>query len=136
MDLAHAQENYTNVNVKELLKKLEENRMTHQQEWEEAHGKWRILQTEKLTEYLAAVQEAINIAKGGGKIEFPHQHSFTLDEPTSHVKAYDKVIARMEMTVDETLYISHIDFDKYVLDDWSWKEKFAATASLYNGPQD
>jgi hypothetical protein len=39
----------------------------------------------------------------------------------------------MEMTVDETIHISHTDFDKYVLDDWAWKRDFAATASLYNG---
>ncbi len=136
MDLAHAQERYTNVNVKELLEKLKANRESHQQEWEEAHGKWRGLQTTKMKEYLTAVQEAIDTAEGGGKIGLPSQHDFELDEPISHVKEYDKVIARMEMTVDENLYISHGDFDKYVLDDWSWKREFAATASLYNGPRD
>ena len=133
MDLAHAQEKYTNVNVKNLLEKLKNNRESHHQEWEEAHGKWRELQTAKLKEFAASVQEAIEVAEKGGKIEFPPQHDFMLDEPINHTKSYDKVIARMEMTVDETLYISHTDFDRYVLDDWSWKREFAATASLYNG---
>jgi hypothetical protein len=122
---AHTQDNYTKVKTAELLEKLKE--------WEEAHGKWRHLQIEKLKEYLAAVQAAINTAEPGGKIGFPHQIEFVLDEPHSHVKEYNKVIARMEMTVDETIHISHTDFDKYVLDDWAWKRDFAATASLYNG---
>ena len=133
MNLAHAQEKYTNVNVKDLLEKLKANRQSHQQEWEEAHAKWRELQTEQMQEYKAALQAAIDVATGGGKIEFPNRHDFVLEEPISHSKEYDKVIARMEMTVDETLYISHNDFDRYVLDDWSWKREFAATASLYNG---
>ena len=129
---AHTQDNYTKVNVKDLLEKLCENRMSHQQEWEEAHGKWRALQIEKLREYRAAVGTAIETADGGGKIEFPHKHNFTLTEPESHAKEYDKVIARMTMSVDETIHISHADFDHYVLDDWAWKQQFAATASLYN----
>ena len=130
---AHTQDNYTKVKTVELLDRLKENRTNHQQEWEEAHGKWRELQTEKLRDYLASVQACIDGAVDGGKIEFPNQRKFTLDEPKSHVKEYDKVIARMSMTVDETIHISHDDFDHYVLDDWSWKQQFAATASLYNG---
>lgn len=130
---AHTQDNYTKVNVKDLLEKLEENRMTHQQEWEEAHGKWRSLQTEKIRKYLASVQAAIETAEGGGKIGIPDDGEYILDEPISHATEYDKVIARMTMTVDETIHISHKDFDKFVLDDWSWKRQFAATTSLYNG---
>ena len=130
---AHTQDNYTKVKTEELLTKLKANRTAHQTEWEEAHGKWRSQQTDKLKAYLAAVSQAIELAEAGGKIEFPHQRKFTLTEPQSHVSEYNKVIARMTMTVDETIHISHEDFDHYVLDDWSWKREFAATASLYNG---
>lgn len=130
---AHTQDNYTKVNVEELLKKLQGNREIHQAEWEEAHGKWRGLQTDKMRAYLASVSQAIELAEAGGKIQFPDMRKFTLNEPESHAAEYDKVIARMTMTVDETIHISHPDFDKYVLDDWSWKREFAATASLYNG---
>jgi len=130
---ASTQDNYTKVRTSELLNKLKENRAIHDAEWEEAHGKWRSFQTGKMRAYLAALQTAIESAESGGKISFPHQRDFMLEEPKSHVAEYDKVIARMTMTVDETIHISHEDFDHYVLDDWSWKRQFAATNSIYNG---
>lgn len=128
---AQVQDSHTKVNTATLLQKLKENRDRHQQEWEEAHGKWRVLQIEKMKDYLRALQGAIEDADKGGKIDWPNRHDFVLDEPFNHVKEYDRVIARLEMSVEVEIHINHKDFNKYVLDDWAWKEDFAMLNSTY-----
>lgn len=130
---ANTQDNYTKVMTADLLTKLKLNRATHDAEWEEAHGHWRNLQLGKMRDYITAVQARIDNGENGGDIEFPDRRDYLLDEPISHADEYDKVIARLDMCVDETVHINHVDFDHFVLDDWSWKKQFAMTASLYNG---
>lgn len=130
---AKVQDNYTKVSTKALLLKLRANRDDHQQEWEEAHTKWRSLQIEKMKEYHSNLQGCIDKAEKGGKIEWPDISDFELDEPINHVKEYDRVIARLDMSVEDEIHISHSDFNKYVLDDWSWKPGFSELNSSYIG---
>lgn len=130
---AQIQDNYTKVSTKDLLAKLKENRDLHRQEWEEAHGKWRELQIEKMKEYLQTFQRAIELADKGGKIAWPNKFDFILDEPQNHDKEYSRVISRLEMSVEDEVHISHNDFNKFVLDDWSWKDDFATVNSAYLG---
>jgi len=130
---ANTQDNYTKVKTHDLLSKLKLNRASHEAEWEEAHAKWRNFQQQRMRQYAAAIQASADVGERGGEIKFPDRREFILAQPINHTEEYDKVIARLEMCVDETIHISHADFDHFVLDDWSWKKQFAATNSIYNG---
>jgi hypothetical protein len=46
-------------------------------------------------------------------------------------KDYDRVIRMLEMTVDEIITIGAVEFQQYVMDDWTWKEQFTASNSAY-----
>jgi hypothetical protein len=56
---------------------------------------------------------------------------FGLDVPESHEKAYDQIIRMMEMSVDQEITLTCSQFGCFVMDDWDWKEKWAASNSAY-----
>lgn len=56
-------------------------------------------------------------------------HSFPIPEDMS--SEYEKVIRMVEMTEDEVIPLSEDQFDKLVMDNWSWKDNLVATSALY-----
>lgn len=119
--------------TKALLDTVIENRTAHLGDWEKAHASWKTSQVEKMTEFKGKLEEAIVVAQEGRQMKWPMQNAYVLREPRNHVKAYDRTIRRLEMTIDKEMYLTLDDFDKYVMDEWSWKEAFAATNSAYMG---
>lgn len=53
-------------------------------------------------------------------------------EPVSYEENYDRVIAMLEWSTDETIDLDQNEFEQYVRDNWLWKQAFNITASLYN----
>lgn len=130
--IAETQTNYVHMKTEDLLKAVKDNRVTHMNEWEEAHATWKTRQVEKMEEFHRELEIAIAGANEAKELKWPVQSSFVLREPRNYKKQYDKTIRRLEMTVDTEMYLTLADFDRYVMDEWSWKNEFSATAAVYN----
>ena len=66
-------------------------------------------------------------AKAGRSI----QRSISLAEPADHTEDYDRVLAMLEMSVDETVILSSEEFSQYVLDRWTWSRFATSTNQSY-----
>ena len=55
----------------------------------------------------------------------------SLEMPADHTADYDRVIAMLEMDVDDHVALSEQDFSNYVQDDWGWKQQWTTTNSAY-----
>lgn len=52
--------------------------------------------------------------------------------PQTYEKEYGRAIRMLELSVDAEIDVEEDVFNQLVLDEWSWKQMFAATTSLYN----
>ena len=52
-------------------------------------------------------------------------------KPTSYEKEYDRAIRMLELSVESVIEVEQDVFNQLVLDEWSWKNAFVASASLY-----
>jgi len=134
--IAKIQEGYTRMSSKELLKIVKENRSKHVEEFGQAHKGWR-------TEYsksLAALSEkmaiyATNLHEGvveGNPFDVYSATTELPSAPKSYKKSYDRMIRKLELSKDEDYFISHADFEKYVLDEWSWKGHHTEAVNRYS----
>jgi hypothetical protein len=55
----------------------------------------------------------------------------SLTEPSDHTKDYDRVVAMLEMSVDETIILDAHDFDQYVMDNWDCSRFALSTNTAY-----
>ena len=55
-----------------------------------------------------------------------------LQEPQDQTADYDRAIRMMEMSEDEIIEISELDFECYVLDNWAWKKNFLISNMGYS----
>lgn len=53
--------------------------------------------------------------------------------PEDHTKDYDRVLAMLSMSVDDTVELSADSFSQYVLDDWDWKDSWTFANTKYLG---
>jgi len=104
----------------ELLEKLKANREKHYAIFQEAFIGYRKLAIKKLDEALAD-------AKAGKKIQL----YIELVEPVNQTEDYDRVIAMLEMSLEDEVVLTQTEFAQYVLDQWHWKEQFKLSNSLY-----
>jgi hypothetical protein len=103
-----------------VLEKLVVNREGHRAVFEEA-----------LDGFHAAVIEHLDKALADAKKGKSYTTAIYLPEPQDHTRDYDRVIALLEMSLDEQLELSDREFAQFVLDDWGWKGDFIATATNY-----
>jgi hypothetical protein len=112
--------NTVKVKREELLTKVRTNRDAHRALFLKAQEGYRKLVIEELDRMLADARD--------GR---PIQRSVTLTEPSNHVKDYDRVIAMLEMSVDDTITLDSQDFDRYVMDNWDWSRFALSTNTAY-----
>jgi hypothetical protein len=55
----------------------------------------------------------------------------SLTEPSDHTKDYDRVVAMLEMSVEETITLDAQDFDRCVMDNWDWSRFTLSTNTFY-----
>lgn len=104
-----------------MLEKLRANRESHREIFLEAQEGYR-------TAAVAELDSMIADARNGKEIK----RQLTLVAPMDQTKDYDRAIAMLEMSVDETIKLSEYDFSCYVLDEWRWKGQWSASNSLYS----
>lgn len=105
----------------DLLKKLEENRAEHREIFEEAVTGYKEQAIKLLEQHIKRIKN--------GKME---QVVVSLPVPEDHTIDYDRVIAMLNMHVEDTVQIPEDEFRAYVMDDWNWRRQFLASASSYS----
>src|SRR5262249_19760918 len=97
--------NSVTVRRDELTKKIQTNRDAHRKLFLKAQEGYRKLVIEALDSMLAD-------AKAGRQIS----RSINLAEPVDHTTDYDRILAMLKMSVDDTISLSAQEFNQYVLD--------------------
>lgn len=54
-----------------------------------------------------------------------------LREPQGHLEEYDRALAMLDMSVDETITLQVHEFQQLVMDEWCWKQDFMKTSATY-----
>ena len=108
------------VKREELLTKVRTNRDAHRTLFLKAQEGYRKLVIEELDRMLAD-------AKAGRPIARP----INLVEPADHTEDYDRVLAMLEMSVDDTVILGAEEFSQYVLDRWTWSRFAISTNKSY-----
>lgn len=109
-----------NVDREKLLEILIKNRVAHKATVTEAFTKYRELVIVELDKMIAE-------AKSGKEI----RRSVDLIEPMDMTVSYDTAIKMLEMSVDDNIELTTMEFQQYVEDRWQWSQQFSCSNSLY-----
>lgn len=101
------------INKEKLLNCLKVNRTQHRTIFEEAQKGFR-------EEVIKQLDARLQDAREGRQIDI----RIALQEPTDQTSDYDRAIRMLEMSEDEIIELSELDFECYVLDNWAWKRNF------------
>lgn len=99
-----------------LLGRIQKNRQTHKEQYENAVEEYKQAVIVELEEWLEK-------AKAGKDV----RRMTVLDKPEDHTEEYDRVIDMLEMSVDEEITLDANSFNQYVRDEWHWKERFGSS---------
>ena len=61
---------------------------------------------------------------------FSWDNSISLTYPVNHSDDYARVISMMDASIYDTVKLSTTDYDRYVLNNWEWKNQFVSTANF------
>lgn len=103
-----------------LLSKIKANRDAHKELYEKAVEGYQQELIEKLTALLARAKKKEDT-----------DHRVDLDKPHNHLEDYDRAIAMLEMHTESKVTLTELEFDNFVLDNWSWKKMSDFTNSFY-----
>jgi len=105
-----------------VLTTLKKNKELHHKEFEEAIEGW-VNQAKNKLEGLLILLNSSEAREVKFEIHLP--------KPVSYEKEYDKAIKMVEFEIRDVIEISSSDFEKYFLDEWSWKEHFLSNTRMY-----
>ncbi|AMV24681.1 hypothetical protein VT84_09820 [Gemmata sp. SH-PL17] len=114
----------------ELLAVLRENRERHIREYKAACIGYREVALGRLEESFQEAREVVNRLKEGQTVSVVG-FRISLSVPVNYEKAYDQIIRMMEMSVDTEIVLTASQFACFVMDDWEWKEDWAASIAQY-----
>lgn len=108
------------INRNVLLEKVRKNCQEHRALFLKAQEGYRAKVIEELDVMLSEAREGKRIRR-----------VISLPEPHDHTSDYDRVIAMLEMSVDDIVVLSSSEFEAYVLDNWNWKALAMTVNSTY-----
>lgn len=88
----------------------------------------------KLTDILLDKIEKKEKVDDCGHINVPKpnfNYMIDLRYPESHTAEYNRAIRSVELNVYDKIELSESEFNQYVMNDWSWKNSFILSNSLY-----
>lgn len=109
------------VDVTELRDKVATNRTAHRAIFEEAVEGYK-------KRSLAILEEHIAEVKSGRMTRI----AVSLPYPEDHTADYDRVLAMLDMSLENSIEIDETTFSSYVMDDWQWKRQFLTSNSAYS----
>lgn len=108
------------VDREQLLVQLRENRTKHVNTFNEVLQAYFDRSVDILQEHIDRIRD--------GAVESVSVH---LPEPRNYEEEYDKAIAMLEWSQDEMIELDAYNFDRYVLDKWSWQHDFMRMSETY-----
>ena len=106
-----------------LLDIVQENKLKHIEQYIEAVEDYKIA-------VLKIAKLNFKFAKTGDLSEISKIKSIP-KAPESYESSYDKAIRMLELSVEDEILIDSTTFNQLVLDEWSWKQSFSLSGSLY-----
>jgi len=130
--IAEVQDGHTRIERVRLLIEIKKNRDKHADECERALVGWRAAYASQINAIAGAMQEhAADMVDHATNERFNYNAFNIPDRPNDHTKEYDRILRRFEMSRDDEIFLSHSDFDKYVLDEWRWKDEHERHVTSY-----
>lgn len=130
--LAETQQQYTRVKRSDLLSRLEEARDIHIKAYEEALEGWQVKYVRSLKEASEAYAAAAAKAEEDANLSEAEPPYLDIPvAPVSHEETYTEVITRYQMSIDEEIWLSHKDFNQFIMDKWHWKGSFLDSVGTY-----
>lgn len=105
-----------------LLAAIKNNRTQHVRELHDANLGYRDQMLSKLRWFAAQVE-------ANKDIEI--RDLLQILKPFDHTSDYDRVIKMLEMSTGDEATLSEDQFEKYVMDEWHWKQQHVAMSSSY-----
>jgi hypothetical protein len=116
------------VNKAELIKKLEENKTKHRENFENATKGYK-------TEVNARIKKMLDDLTADRltpeEVKDRIFRIWQLPVPQDHTEDYEAAIEMLQMEVRSEISVTHNDFRAFVRDDWDWKKDWVASASNY-----
>jgi DNA segregation ATPase FtsK/SpoIIIE-like protein len=112
------------VNRDDLVERITKAREEHKVMYERALAGWIKKMQEASKAVIARVEK--NDLKA-----FPKEFKSLMQMPSLHLDDYDQALEMLEMSVNSTIELGPEDFDQLVLGNWSWREDWENTNSLY-----
>lgn len=109
------------VATKWLLDKVKKNREKHTLEFQEALEGWHSEVVKIMSKELSKLRKDKN-----------HEPNFFVPKPKDHTDEYDRIIAMLGASTDETLELTAHEFATYAMDEWGWKKGFAEMVTNYS----
>ena len=81
--------------------------------------------------YRKLVIEEFDRMLADAKAGRPIRRAINLAEPADHTADYDRILAMLEMSVDDTVILGAEEFNQYVLDRWTWGRFATSTNKSY-----
>lgn len=104
------------VSKTDLLDRVRANRKAHRAEFEKALEDYQAAVIKELEEWLDAARKRKNVMR-----------TTRLRMPQDQTGDYDQVVDMLEMSIEDTIELTHQEFAQYVRDDWAWKDQFTQT---------
>lgn len=114
-----------NMDKADLLNKLKENRLKHQEEYAAAMEGYYVKYEERSREMTQEIEDRLK-----GKDDLTALR-YDLIRPQCHLDDYDLAISMLKSSVDSTIELTSSEFRKYVLDEWDWASEFMLAKSTY-----
>ena len=111
------------VEKKTLIDALVKNRAEHKRIYDEAFQGFK----EEAIETAGKILDAAKDAEHLGVIRL----SLGLTPPANNLKDYDRAIGMLEMSIDNEVEITSLEFQHYIQDDWGWKNSFLLSNTKY-----
>ena len=104
-----------------LLEQIKTNRDAHRDQFLKAQAGFRERVIEELDAMLAEARQGKGL-----------RTSVRLVAPEDHTAEYDRVIAMLEMSVDDELQIDSASFNQYVRNEWAWFQRASTINAVYS----
>lgn len=104
-----------------LLEIVKANRENHRNIFLEALEGYR-------REVIRLLEERLEQARKGKRVT----HIISLVQPMDQTREYDRVIRMLELTIDNPVELTEMEFAQYVQDEWNWRGAFLHSNAAYS----
>lgn len=108
------------VRKNDLIEQVKTNREKHAANYEEATKVYRARALHQLRHRAAQIE-------ADGEVDL----QFKLPAPREFLSEYDQALAMLEWETGEMVTLDDLTFQNLVLDEWAWKNQYAASTQSY-----